>query len=829
MKRWHWALAFLSLTGIAAVPAIQSRKLGEKTGTTIRVSSGQEVALGTFSFEGRPADFGLHPESEILAVNTATGVFLASPKGVLARTAISREKGIGAGFRGVLWTNDRRGANWTAQGMRFVVSTDQGYLQEYLYEDLELFPKEKIWLVPEDKPRQVWPGGMCLSPDSTKLYVAVAELGAVAEIDLQTHKKIREFPVGKLPFECRLSTDGKTLIVSNWGGRAPKDGDESNESNGMKLSIDHKGYVNNGSVSLVDIETGTRKDIEVGMHPSNISVEGDYAYVSLSATGSIARINTKLQRVDTTFPLTDTHGKPIPGATPTALIAKNGALYVCNSTANAVHLIDQATGKTLAYYPTGYYPISMELSHDGQKLYVLNSKGNGSIANTERGNAGNPHDFQGSVSVIPVNQFAKGTAQVEQNNHWNQDPMADARNLKVYNGGVKHVLYIIKENQTYDSIYGDMPEGNGDPSLCVLGERTMPNHRKIARDFVLFDNAYVSGTNSADGHAWSTQAVANDYLEREYVGYRTYPDDGDDPMSIASTGCLWDQVIKKGKTLRVYGEYCDDRLATFEPRQPKNWFEAWEDYKSGKNTFKYHIDTRIPALKPYVCRDMHYWPIIESDQHRADVFLKEYKKFSEQDNVPSLMILTLTNDHGSGLDPDFPTYPAMAADNDLAFGRVIDAVSHSPQWKDTCIFMIEDDGQALPDHVDGHRTAFSIVSPYLRRHTVNSSFITTVSLLRSIEAMLGLDPMHSIDAATAPITSCFSNTADFTPYNHTPNKRPLDERNPPLKALSPQGQQLAKLSKSLDWSHLDAPDPAKLSRIHWFSATGGRPYPAKVR
>lgn len=828
MHRRKWALAALALASLAAIPAVKHVKLGEKRGTTIRVSSGQDVELGTFSFEGRPADFGLHPEAEILAVNTATGVFLATPKGVLARTPISREKGVGAGFRGVLWTNDRRGANWTPQGMRFVVSTDQGYLQEYLYEDLELFPKEKIWLVPEDKPRQVWPGGMCLSPDSKHLYVAVAELGSVAEIDLQTHKKLREIPVGKIPFECRLSGDGQTLVVSNWGGHEPTANQEVNESNGMKLAIDHKGFVNHGSVTLIDLPTGSRKDIEVGMHPSNICIDGNDVYVSVSASGKIVRIDLKGQRIADTFALTDVKGNPIPGATPTALVVDKANIYVCNSTANSVHVMNRSTGRTLGYYPTGYYPISLEFSHDRSKLYALNSKGNGSIANTERGNAGNPHDFQGSVTVVPLNQDpGAATHQVERNNHWNEDPLAEAKNLKVYNGAVKHVLYIIKENQTYDSIYGDMPEGNGDSSLCVLGEKTMPNHRKIARDFALFDNAYVSGTNSADGHAWSTQAVANDYLEREYVGYRTYPDDGDDPMSISSTGCLWDQVLKAGKTLRVYGEYCDDRLATFEPRQPKNWFEAWEDYKSGKNTFKYHIDTRIPALKPYVCRDMHYWPIIESDQHRADVFLKEYEAFSKQDNVPGLMILTLTNDHGSGLDPDFPTYPAMAADNDLAFGRVVDAVTHSPQWKDTCIFMIEDDGQALPDHVDGHRTAFSIVCPYLRRHTVDSSFITTVSLLRSIEVMLGLDPMHAIDGATPPITSCFTNTLDLTPYDHTPNKRPLDERNPPLKALTSQGQQMAKLSGSLDWSHLDAPDPTKLSRIHWFSATNGRPYPLR--
>ena len=372
-----------------------------------------------------------------------------------------------------------------------------------------------------------------------------------------------------------------------------------------------------------------------------------------------------------------------------------------------------------------------------------------------------------------------------------------------------------------------MREGNGDPNLCVLGERVMPNHRKLAREFTLFDNAYVSGTNSADGHAWSTQALANDYMEHEYVGYRTYPDDGDCAMSLSSTGGLWDAALKKGKSLRVYGEYCDDALATFEPREPKDWFEAWDDRQSGRNKFKFHTETRVASLKPYICRDMHYWPIIQSDQSRADVFLREYDQFSKADKVPNLMILTLTNDHGSGLDPNFPTPRAMAADNDLALGRVVEAISKSPQWKDTAIFVIEDDGQALPDHVDGHRTPYLVISPYTNRKRVDHNLYTTVSMIKSIEMMLGLDPMNRFDWVTKPIMSCFSNRADLTPYEHCANNAPLDERNPSAAQLSPDGREWLKTSLSLDWSHLDAPNPEKLRRINWYAHTGGKPYPAQ--
>ena len=216
------------------------------------------------------------------------------------------------------------------------------------------------------------------------------------------------------------------------------------------------------------------------------------------------------------------------------------------------------------------------------------------------------------------------------------------------------MLYIIKENRTYDEIFGDLPQGNGDPKLCSLGETVMPNHRKLAREFTLFDNGYVSGTNSADGHAWSTQCLANDYLEHFYVGYsRTYPDDGDCAMSISNGGALWDAALKKERTVRVWGEFCDDKLATYDPK-PKDWFELWEDRKKGTHRFKFTADTTVASLKPLINREVHYWPLLQSDQFRADVFIREYEEFSRRDAVPDLMIMSLPCDHTEGTDPKYP-------------------------------------------------------------------------------------------------------------------------------------------------------------------------------
>ena len=301
---------------------------------------------------------------------------------------------------------------------------------------------------------------------------------------------------------------------------------------------------------------------------------------------------------------------------------------------NAVAEVDLDSGQVRGFRHAGFFPTAITLSHDGRSILVLNTKGNGSVSKTILGKPGNAHDFQGTVTVLDLAQdLDRETAVVARNNRWSASP--GLPDLKVYRGGIKHVLYIIKENRTYDEVFGDLPIGNGDPKLCSLGEKVMPNHRKLAREFTLFDNGYVSGTNSADGHAWATQCIANDYLEHFYVGYsRTYPDDGDDSMAISNGGALWDAAIKKGKSIRVYGEFCDNELARIEPK-PKDWFDVWEDRKQATHRFKMTADTSVASLKPYINREVHYWPLLMSDQHRADVFIREYQEFSRRMRFPT--------------------------------------------------------------------------------------------------------------------------------------------------------------------------------------------------
>jgi hypothetical protein len=512
---------------------------------------------------------------------------------------------------------------------------------------------------------------------------------------------------------------------------------------------------------------------------------------------------------------------------PNALALRGKTHYVASGGDNALAEIDLTQGRVRGFRHAGYFPTAVALSHDGQKAFVLNTKGNGSVSKTTVGKPGNAHDFQGTVTVVDLSaDLEKETQVVARNNRWELTPAKPK--LKVYNGAIKHVLYIIKENRTYDEVFGDMPEGNGDKTLCSLGEKMMPNHRKIAREFTLFDNGYVSGTNSADGHAWSTQSLANDYLEHFYVGYsRTYPDDGDCAMSISNAGAIWDAAIKKNQTIRDWGEFCDDKLATYDPK-PKDWFEVWEDRVKKTHKFKFTANTTVNSLKPYINPEVHYWPLLQSDQYRADVFIREYEEFSKKNTIPNLMILSLPCDHTEGTDPIYPTPRAMMADNDLALGRVVEAVSRSPQWKETCIFVIEDDAQSGPDHVDGHRTVFMAISPYNKRKFVDSSFYTTTNMIRSMEMMLGLDPMNKFDALSDPMVACFQDELDLTPYKTVPNNIPLDERNPSGKKMTEADKYWLEKTRSLDWSHLDAPDPYWMNRITWYSLfKGTREYPGR--
>jgi hypothetical protein len=302
-------------------------------------------------------------------------------------------------------------------------------------------------------------------------------------------------------------------------------------------------------------------------------------------------------------------------------------------------------------------------------------------------------------------------------------------------------------------------------------------------------------------------------------------------MSISPRGCIWDAALRKGKTIRMYGEYANDDTAEYKPRAPKDWFEAWDDRIKGTKKFTYIAHASLPYLQKYMNPNYHYWPLIQSDQARADEFIREYTEFSKKNTVPNLMVMSLPSDHSEGGSRDYPTPSSMMADNDLALGRIVEAVSKSPQWKNTCIFVIEDDAQAGPDHVDGHRTPYFVISPYNKRHVTDSNLYTNTNMLRSIGLMLGLDPLTRFDQYAQPIDSCFNETPDLTPYTHVPNRVPLGSPNPgrTAKAMTPAQKYWQAKSDSLDWSHIDGANSYWLNRIIWASThPDGTPFPARA-
>jgi len=388
----------------------------------------------------------------------------------------------------------------------------------------------------------------------------------------------------------------------------------------------------------------------------------------------------------------------------------------------------------------------------------------------------------------------------------------------------KHVVYIIKENRTYDQVFGDMPQGNGDSNLVHFGREITPNHHKLAETFVLMDNYYCSGILSADGHQWTDEAYVTDYIEKFFGGFsRSYPYDGDDALAYASSGFIWDNVLRNGLTFRNYGEFVD---ALIEPEN-SSFTDIYEDFLKGTNKVKIRAKANLEQLKPYLCPTYVGFPNTVPDVYRAAEFIKELKDFEKNNNFPNFTIMLLPNDHTSGTRPGSPTPRAAVADNDLALGQIVEAISHSKFWKETCIFVTEDDPQAGLDHVDGHRTVGMVISPFTKRNEVISTYYSQINMVRTMENILGIPPMNQLDLAAEPMNDCFTNKPDFTPYLALPNIIPLDEINPPLESLN--GKQLfwAKKSMEQNLDELDRIDENTFNRIIWHAIKGyDVPYPA---
>ncbi len=700
------------------------------------------------------------------------------------------------------------------------------------------------------------PAGLTVSPDGKRLYVALNLSNRIAEIDTTTGKVLNLMDVGVAPFDLCLV--GKKLYVSNWGGRRPAAGDLTGPAGrGTVVKVDAVQYVaNEGSVSVLDLSSGKAlSEIIVGRHASAMALhpKGRYLVVANAASDTLSVIDTRTDKL-----IESICAKPNPadlfGASPNALAfdSKGRTLYVANGTQNALAVIQFRAGqsKWKGLIPVGWFPGAVIFDAPRQNLYVANIKGHG--PGRPRKSEGTPefnsHQYYGSLSFIPVpksSALPSLTATVWSNFHREQiglalQPARSGQPPRVIPerigepSKIKHVVYIIKENRTYDQVFGDIPSGNGDASLCIFGEKFTPNQHRLVKDFVLLDNTYCAGILSADGHQWSTSAFGTDYLERSFAGWpRSYPDGmGEDEayaLAYAPSGFLWDNAIRHKVSLRDYGEFAIPTCGWVDTKRSggPSWTDFWNEYQKGGGEVRISSQPAIESLRPYVPTNFVGWEMSVPDVWRARFFTNELREFSARGEFPQLTLICLPDDHTSGGSRGAPTPGACVADNDLAFGQIVEALSHSPFWKDMVIFGIEDDPQAGWDHVSGYRTTAYCIGPYVKRGQTVRTQYSTVSMIRTIEQILGLPPMNQFDAAATPMTDCFTETPDFSAFTAVPNQIPLDQMNPaPHAILDPVLRHDAFVSARLPLKQPDRCPEDVLNRILWRAMKGtSAPYP----
>jgi hypothetical protein len=457
--------------------------------------------------------------------------------------------------------------------------------------------------------------------------------------------------------------------------------------------------------------------------------------------------------------------------------------------------------KLLGLIPVGWFPGA--IVHDARRkaIYAANIKNISPGRARPSGGATefNTKQYYGSLSLVPVPSSRELAAYTQTSLTNLRYPLLAQAKLPPRAGTpaqpvpervgelsvFKHVIYIIKENRTYDQVLGDATAGNGDPGLCVFGERVTPNQHKLVREFTLLDNTYCSSILSADGHQWTDSALATDYLERSFAGWpRSYPDgsgEGDvDALAYSPAGFIWDDALAHGKSLCDFGEFTTAHVHWKNParRGEPRFLDCYRDFVGGSNSLSLWSEPSIESLWPYIVTNTVGWNLRVPDVFRARQFVQALKEFEQAGKLPDFILVWLPNDHTSGTKAGSPTPAAQVADNDLAFGQIVEAVSHSAFWKDTCIFAVEDDPQDGWDHVSGYRTTAYVASPYTKRGKTVSTQYNHTSLLRTIELILGLPPMNQMDATATPMFDCFTGTPDFTPFDAVTNNVPLDEMNP---------------------------------------------------
>jgi YVTN family beta-propeller protein len=644
-------------------------------------------------------------------------------------------------------------------------------------------------------------GGLAIAPDGKRLYAVHVFGQAISAIDLQSRREVNKVSLAAEPYTAVVSADGRTLFVSLWGG---------------------------SKVLMFAAETlEPIAEIAVGGHPNSmlLSRDGGRLFVACANTNAVWVVDLAMRMAKEQISVALYPNAPV-GTTPNSLaLSPDGTtMLVANADNNTVAIVDVKSAdrsEVEGWVPVGWYPTSVLFSRDGSRFFVLNGKGLTSEPNPRGPQPGNVRAesrytgsmLQGALSIVPVPDEAARAAMTRR--VLELTPYKDATRLAPAGapiaspiprrvGGsspIKHVFYVVRENRTYDQVLGDIARGNGDPSLTLFGEEITPNAHALAREFTQFDNFYVDAEVSYDGHAFSMGAYATDVAEKlwptNYGGRGTpYLSEGGfnirdqyGNFSAPPLGYLWDFAKRAGVSVRSYGEFASWRRRGGEVRAD------------------------VPGLEGLVHPSYPPFDLGVPDQQRADIWLEEFRTFVANGKLPQLSIIRLGNDHTNGTSPGSPTPRAMVADNDLALGRIVDAISHSPYWKDSAIFVLEDDAQNGPDHVDAHRSVLLSISPFSRRRTLDSTLYTTSGVLRTMELILGLPPMSQYDAAATPMYLAFQPVPDLTPFSHRPARISLEERND----WSSPG---ARASLRMNLRDADMAPELELNEILWQSVRG---------
>ncbi|WP_448103814.1 alkaline phosphatase family protein [Pedobacter panaciterrae] len=746
--------------------------------------AGRSINLGDL-----PLNMQLSSTGKFLAV-TNNGQSIQSLQLIDPKTeAILDEQVLAKSWYGLAFSKDEQHV--------YVSGGNDNWILDFRIENNKLGKSDTIKLGPVWPKGKISPAGIAVNKANTRLYTVTKEDSTLYIINPNEKKVLKKVQLPAIAYSCLLSPDGNKLYISLWGGRA--------------VAI-----VSTASEEIV-------QQVLVGDHPNELLLnkKGNFLFVANANDNTVSVINTLTNKVSETI-ATTLYATQLTGSTTNglALSTNEKTLYIANADNNCLAVFDVSrpgSSQSLGFIPVGWYPTNVKTL--GSKILVTNGKGNTSLANPEGPQPISKADnsgyqmgstannklqyiaglFKGTLSFIDVpkaEQLKSYTAQVYANT-----PFSDKRTILAdgeagnpiprkqgQKSPIKHVFYIIKENRTYDQVLGDLPQGNGDSSLTLFGKKITPNQHALAEDYVLLDNFYVDAEVSADGHNWSMAAYATDVIEKSWpTGYGgrggTGNYEGGRPITYPKDGFIWDYCQRAGITYRSYGEFGD------------------------------YAKANIKSLQGHMCPASPGFDMDITDQVRADAWQHDFDSLLNVGAVPQFSTLRISNDHTSGQKKGKVSPQAAVADNDLAVGRILEHLSHSPIWKESVVFILEDDAQNGPDHVDAHRSPAYVVGPYVKRNTAVHTMYSTSGFLRTMELILGLPPMSQYDAAAVPLFECFTSTPDFKPYTVKQPLIDLDTRNV-------ANNESSRRSEQFNFAKEDAAPDLDLNEVVWKSVKG---------